>query len=153
MTDQPANRGTTSEGSGRTADISGPCTLDDGLMQAVIERAIAAAREHGVRVSVALVDSGGHLLRFARMHGVHTATVEVAQAKARCAIGFRRPTRIFAEALAAGQLALLATPGVVVLPGGIPIERSGQWLGAVGISGAAPDVDERIARAAVESLS
>lgn len=127
--------------------------LSDEVMQALILHTLGAARAEGVRISVALVDSGGQLLRFARMQGVHSGTVEVAQAKARCAIGFRRPTRVFADALAAGQLALLATPGVVVLPGGIPIEHSGQWLGAVGISGAAPDVDERIARAAVESLS
>jgi glc operon protein GlcG len=153
MTDQTADRGAHSEDSGRAAEASSADALDDGQMQAVIERAVAAARAQGARVSIALVDSGGHLLGFARMHGVHTATVEVAQAKARCAIGFRRPTRIFAEALAAGQLALLATPGVVVLPGGIPIERSGRWLGAIGISGAAPDVDERIAQAAVDSLS
>jgi uncharacterized protein GlcG (DUF336 family) len=126
--------------------------LTEAQIKHVADAAVASAIKHGVRVSMAIVDGGGHLLWFSRMSGVHSGTVEVAQAKARSAMAFRRPTRVFAEALSAGNLALLTTPGVVVLPGGIPFERNGSWLGAIGISGAAPNIDEAIASAAMESL-
>ncbi len=114
----------------------------------VLEAAQAAARAAGVRVSIAVVDEGGHLLGFTRMDEVHTGTVEVAITKARSAAGFRRPTRDFAKGLAAGNSALLVVPGCLPVPGGVPLRIGGIVAGAVGVSGAAPDVDDKIAEAA-----
>ncbi len=135
---------------GAQARMTPLAELSDASAQAIVAAALEQAALLGVRVSVAVVDQGGALWRFVRMPGVHPATVDVALAKARCAISFRRPTRLFAEGLAAGNLSLLATPGVIVLPGGIPFREAEPWLGAIGISGAAPDVDERIAVAALD---
>ena len=117
-------------------------------VEAVIAAAVATAQDRRVAVSIAVVDAGGHLVGFLRMNGVHSATADVALSKARSAAAFRRPTRLFAEQLAAGNLSMLAISGCVPLQGGIPFVADGRLAGAVGISGAAPDVDDVIARSA-----
>lgn len=122
-------------------------------VQAALDAGEAAARAAGVRVSLAVVDDGGHLLGFARMDGVHTGTVKVAQAKARCAAGFRKPTREMAQSLAAGMSALLTLPGSLPIPGGVPIRLGEQVVGAIGVSGASPDTDDEIAKAGEAAVS
>lgn len=119
----------------------------------VVEAALAAAQAGGLRVSIAVVDDGGHLMRFVRMDGVHPGTVAVAQAKASTAILFRRPTRGFAEAVAAGQTGVLALPGVLPFPGGLPLFGGGAVVGGIGVSGATPDQDEQIAAAGAALLA
>lgn len=128
-------------------------TLSQEQVQALIGTGVTAAGKAGVRVSLAVTDDGGHLLGFLRMDGVHTATVDVANAKARCAAAFRKPTRLFAEQLAQGNMTLLTIPGLITLPGGLPLTLSDHVVGAVGVSGASPDVDEAIAAAMLASLS
>lgn len=126
-----------------------PGRLPQARVEAVLAAGAEAAREHRAAVTLAVVDDGGHLLGLMRMDGVHTATVEVAIAKARSAAAFRRPIKLFADQLAAGNLALLAIPGCVPLQGGVPIRPDGRIVGAVGVSGAAPEVDEAVAQAMV----
>lgn len=121
-------------------------------VQAMIETGVETAGAAGVRISLAVTDDGGHLLGFLRMEGVHTATVDVGTAKARCAAAFRKPTRLFAEQLAQGNMALLTIPGLITLPGGLPLTIGDHVVGAVGVSGASPDVDETIATAMRDSL-
>ncbi|WP_082767161.1 GlcG/HbpS family heme-binding protein [Bosea sp. PAMC 26642] len=124
--------------------VSAP-DLNGDLIRGLLDTAVAAAARMGVAVSIAVVDTGGHLAGFLRMEGVHTATVDVAQAKARSAAAFRRPTRVFAQQLAEGNSTLLAVPGCVPLFGGVPLVRSNRMVGAIGISGASPDDDDAIA--------
>ncbi len=126
--------------------------LSEQQIELLLSAGMTAARERKVTVTLAAVDSGGHLVAFVRMNGTHTATADVALAKARCAAAFRRPTRLFAEQLAAGNLSMLAVPGCVPLQGGIPIIIAQRLIGAVGVSGAAPDIDEAIAVAAEQAL-
>ena len=120
--------------------------------QAVLEGAEARARTLGLAFTIAIVDHGGHLLLFSRMDGVHLGTVDIAIAKARCALQFKRPTRIFAEALAAGSVAFTTLAGVTPLPGGIPLAANGSVVGAIGVSGAAPEQDEEVAAAGAAAL-
>ncbi|RDJ19688.1 heme-binding protein [Bosea caraganae] len=117
-------------------------------VRAALAAGEAAALAAAARVSIAVVDDGGHLLGFVRMDEVHTGTVEVALAKARSAAGFRKPTRDLAQSLAAGMTALLTLPGCLPIPGGVPLCVGGQVAGAIGVSGASPDTDDAIARAA-----
>lgn len=126
--------------------------LAQGLIQDLIQAGTTAARNRNVAVALAIVDSGGHMVGFLRMAGVHTATVEVALAKARSAAAFRRSTRCFAEQLAQGNLSLLAVPGCVPLFGGVPLQHKHRMIGAVGISGADPNIDEAIAQAMCDQL-
>lgn len=116
--------------------------------RAAPEAARAAAAVRGRAVTIAVVDDGGHLLAFERMDGVHPATAEVAQAKARSAALFRRNTGDLAAMLADGATGLMALPGVVPMPGGVPVVTLPGCAGAVGISGAPPAEDGEIATAA-----
>ena len=67
-------------------------TLSLAGASAMIEAARREADSQGVRVSIAVLDRGGHLVAFARMDGIHPGTVAVAEAKARTAVS-RSPGR------------------------------------------------------------
>lgn len=109
----------------------------------------AKARELSLAMTIAIVDDGGHLLALARMDGVHAGTIDVALAKAKSSVMFKRPTSKFAEAMTSGAIGLLALPHVVPFAGGLPLMSGASLVGAVGASGASPDKDELVATAAV----
>jgi len=105
-------------------------------------------------VALAVVDSGGHLVAFERLDGTGFASAEVAVAKARTAVGFRRPSQAFHEMVAAGGegLRMLGLPGAVPIDGGVPLLAQGAIVGAIGISGVTSAQDGQIARAGAEAL-
>jgi glc operon protein GlcG len=117
------------------------------VAQLIGEAALARAVEAQVSVSIAILDDGAHLLYFVRMTDSHVGTVEIAIAKAATAVKFKRPSQNFAQGIADGALALLAMPGLVPFPGGVPLLHGGTLMGAIGVSGAAPDMDAQIAAA------
>lgn len=127
-------------------------TLTLVAARAVIGACEAEARSRGVGVVVAVVDEGGHVLQVSRMDSVQVASVEVGIGKARTAAIFRRPSRIFEEQIATGRVAALALPGATPLQGGVPIAIDGVVVGAVGVSGDSPQVDEEIAIAGANAL-
>lgn len=127
--------------------------LSLAVAQSIAEAAMHEALSRKTPVTIAVVDQAGHLLLLQRMDGVHIGTIEVAIAKARSAAMFRRPTAGFAEGLAAGGIGLLALPNVMPFPGGMPLLVDDLPVGAIGISGAAPDVDQAIADAAAALVS
>jgi uncharacterized protein GlcG (DUF336 family) len=118
--------------------------------QAVAAACLEAARQHDVRVSVAVVDDAGALLQFSRMDGARAHTVEMASQKARTSASVGVPTSVI-EAMVRER------PGssreANVGHGGVPVQHRGQCAGAVGISGAKPEVDEIIAQAGIAVLT
>jgi glc operon protein GlcG len=115
--------------------------------RAVAQAAEAAALAKDCRMCIAILDGGGHLQHFVRMDGTHIASIEVAIAKARCALAFRRPTKAFADAVAANSMALIALPGIVPFEGGVPLIYRGEVVGAIGISGGTPQLDGEVGQA------
>ena len=83
------------------------------------------------------------------MDGVVNSAFDIAIAKARHSANFRRAT-IFQEDLLLNRNALqiLSIPGMLPLEGGLPLENEGAQVGSVGVSGAASDIDGKIALAA-----
>ncbi|MFI5210969.1 MAG: heme-binding protein, partial [Gemmatimonadales bacterium] len=81
-------------------------------------------------------------------------SVAVAIAKAESAVNFRRPTKAFEEAIAAGGmgLRLITMPYMIALEGGIPIVRDGQVIGGIGVSGMQSSQDAEVARAGLAAL-
>jgi glc operon protein GlcG len=120
--------------------------------RAVAQTAEAAAIAKGCRMCIAVLDGGGHLQHFVRMDGAHIASIEVAIAKARCALSFRRPTKSFADAVAADGMALTALPGIVPFEGGVPLVYRGEVIGAIGVSGGMPQLDGHVAQAGADIL-
>ena len=108
---------------------------------------LAECQKNGWNVAVAVVDNHGFLVYFERMDNTQTASVEIAVGKAKAAATYRRPTRVFMEAINKGGPATATLPGVFASPGGIPIMVDGKVTGGVGVSGVTGDQDEQCAKA------
>jgi len=130
-----------------------PITLEQA--KKVVAAAEAEALSNGWPVVIAIVDSGGSLVLLHRLDNTQLASVEIAQAKARTANNFRRPSKNFEDSVAGGGvgLRLLAMPGLAPLEGGIPIIVNGQVIGAIGVSGVQSGQDAQIAQAGVQALT
>lgn len=125
----------------------------------IMATAIARAQEAGLSVTVAIVDSGGHLVLLERMEGGRFHTVHSATTKAVCAASNRRATGATGatgntlDVAHALGLALAAGPERwTAMEGGAPILVDGECLGGVGIAGGDWQFDERVAREAAESI-
>jgi glc operon protein GlcG len=115
--------------------------------QAVINAAVAEARNRDWKMNVAVVDSGGNLVAFQRMDGSQLASIQIAQDKARVAAVFRRETRAFEDGIQLKNFNYLITFGVISSRGGIPLVDQGKIIGAIGCSGGTGSQDEVVARA------
>lgn len=123
----------------------------------VASAATAYAREHGAPGgAIAIVDEGGHLLYLERLDNTFPAGADVSVGKARTAVMFRKPTRVFEEIVNNGRTAMVTVPavtGFTPLQGGVPLERDGRVVGAIGVSGAASaQQDDEIAQAAATAF-
>ena len=65
--------------------------------QAAIHAAVVEATQRNWKMNVAVSDSGGNLVAFQRMDGAMLASIQIAKHKARAAVTFRRPTKIFED--------------------------------------------------------
>jgi glc operon protein GlcG len=119
----------------------------------IVAAAEAEARARGVGVVTVVVDEAGHLIELSRMDSAQVASVEVGIGKARTAAIYRRPSRVFEEQIRSGRVAALALAGATPLQGGVPVLLDGAVVGAVGVSGDTPKVDEEIAIAGANALS
>ena len=111
-----------------------------------------AARARGVAVVIVVVDDGGHIVLLERMDGAQVASVNVGIGKARTAAIYRRPSKDFEDQIKSGRVAALALADATPLQGGLPILLDGKVIGAIGVSGDTPQVDEDIARAGAKAF-
>lgn len=114
----------------------------------------AEATKMGVPEAIAVVDTAGQLVYFVRQENTQTASIAVAQDKAVSAAGYRRPTKVFQDAVAGGGagLRVLTLRAVNAVDGGIPLVQDGKIIGAIGASGGTPDQDGAIAKAGVDGM-
>ena len=121
--------------------------------QAVIDAAIAKANALDVQISAAVVDRVGDIITLARMDGSTKLITNIAQGKARASALLGIPSgecaRHFDGLPLSSLLGLWSAgmDGIVCVPGGVPLLRDGELVGAVGASGASGTQDEEIARA------
>ena len=125
-------------------------TLDDA--KKITAAAEAEARRNDWPVVIAIVDDGGHLLHLMRLNNTQFGSIEVAIQKARAAIAFRRPTKVWEEHVSEGRMRYLGLPGILPIEGGLPITMDGQFIGAVGVSGVRSNQDAQIAQAGLDAL-
>ena len=120
----------------------------------VMAGAEAEAKKNNWNVVIAILDSGGQLVMLQRMDSTQWGSVDVAKDKARSAVAFRRPTKVFSDALAQGgaNIRLLNLNGASMIEGGIPIVMDGRIVGAVGVSGVTAQQDNQIAQAGVDAV-
>jgi uncharacterized protein GlcG (DUF336 family) len=115
----------------------------------IIDTALATGREAGLLpLTVAVLDSGGHLIALKREDGSGILRTEIAFGKAWASLGMGIASRTIGVRLQerpAFQGALAAASGgrFVPVPGGVLVcDASGEVVGAVGISGDTSDKDE-----------
>ena len=127
-------------------------TLDQAKKAAAT--ALAEVRANNWIMAVAVVDTAGLLVYFEKMDGTQNGSVAVAQAKARSAALFQRPTKAFQDSLASGGdgLRVLALEGAVPIDGGLPLLVGRQIVGAIGLSGGTSAQDGQCAQAGVDAL-
>ncbi|MDD2055526.1 heme-binding protein [Pseudomonas putida] len=121
-------------------------------------QAIAAGRQIAAApLTIAVLDSGGHLITLQREDGASLLRPQIAIGKAWGAIALGKGSRLLA--LDAQQrpafiaaLNSLGQGSVVPAPGGVLIrDQAGRVLGAVGITGDTSDIDEQCAISAIEA--
>ena len=125
----------------------------------MMDTVTANAEKAGYAVAAAIVDAGGNAVLVQRMDGGRFHTVHSSTTKAVCAASNKRPTTMKG---AAGQtldsthalgLALAAGPERwTAMEGGYPIIFDGECVGGIGVSGATWELDDQLAREAVEAI-
>jgi uncharacterized protein GlcG (DUF336 family) len=134
-------------------------SITQDATRTVIAAAQAHARGLNLRITVAVVDTGGLLKGLDRMDGAPPLSAQIAEAKAQGAAVWHRDGHALAEVAqdrpgfvsAVSQmtrLPLIAGAGSLVIRDG-----DGNVLGAVGVSGATPDEDRACAEAGLAALA
>ena len=121
------------------------------------KKAMAAAEAEATKnnwgVAIAIVDSGGNVVMLQRLDNAQLSAVRIAEAKARTAVEFRRPTKVLEDAVAGGGVGLrVLTFGACLAQGGVPIFSGGSIVGGIGVSGAAAEQDAQVAQAGADAL-
>jgi uncharacterized protein GlcG (DUF336 family) len=123
-------------------------------------RVIAAAEKKaidlGQPMNIAVVDDGGNLVAHVRMDGAWLGSIEVSIDKAFTARAFDITTK---------ELAVESQPGrqfygihgsnggrIMIFAGGVPLERGGKVIGAIGVSGGSGEQDHSVATAGATAI-
>jgi uncharacterized protein GlcG (DUF336 family) len=122
--------------------------------QAAIQAAKAEAEKRGWQMNIAVVDSGANLVTMIRMDGAQLASVAICEHKARTAAKYRRPTRIFEDAVQKSHFEyVLSLDDIVTSRGGIPLVEGGKLIGAIGCSGGTGSQDEVVCTAGAATIN
>jgi uncharacterized protein GlcG (DUF336 family) len=122
----------------------------------VVASARRAAEAIDVAMNIAVVDEGNNLVVFERMDGAWLGSIDIAQGKAYTARAFNMSTKDLAPLCQPGQpLFGLQTSNdgrLIIFAGGIPLERGGEVVGAIGVSGGSVEQDQVVAEAGAEAF-
>jgi glc operon protein GlcG len=112
------------------------------------------ARQHDLRLAVAILDAGGHTIQISRMDGCNFLSPDIARGKAYGAAAWKIASvelsqRFGANPAAAAGMVGISGLRIVPVQGALPIFADGRCVGAIGVSGARSNEDEDAARAAI----
>ncbi|MFL6726887.1 MAG: GlcG/HbpS family heme-binding protein [Sphingomicrobium sp.] len=127
-------------------------SIDARTAQAIIAGCVAQATPKMQSHAIVVVDTGGHLIAALRMDGNSSGILDFASAKAEAAASWGFSTAQMVEA-AKRTPGFASAPHVVTVPGGVPVYSAdgGIRIGAVGVSGEAPEDDAACAEAGVRA--
>lgn len=134
-----------------TTPYGPPITLD--AARKVMAAAEAEAMKNNWNMAIAILDSTGHIVMLHKLDNTQYGSIPIAEDKARSAVDFRRPTKVFEDLVAKGGLGIrtLALRGASPLEGGVPIIVNGKVIGAIGVSGATAVQDGIVAQAGADA--
>lgn len=115
--------------------------------QQYINRALSIASDNDQHIAVAITDSHGELISYAKMDECSLHAGILAKNKAYTAARDCQPTSSLASwAKETGKdMGYWTDPNFTGIAGGVPISIKGKVIGAIGISGLAEFDDERLA--------
>ena len=124
-------------------------TLSSDEAEQALTASTKAAVQAGVAVTIAIVDAAGAMLALRRMDGAKAYTIDLASRKATTSASLGLGTLVL-DTMYKGR-----TPpaGMMTLPGGVPVLSEGKCAGAIGVSGASPEVDEAVAQAGIAAIA
>jgi uncharacterized protein GlcG (DUF336 family) len=130
-----------------------PISIEQAKKAAAAAVAEAAKNNWGLCISV--VGPSGDLVYFEKMDNCQYASIVISQHKARTAARYRRPTKVFQDAMqkSPSNLNLLTLDDVIASDGGYPIVVGGKIIGAIGTSGATGAQDGQAAQAGIAALN
>jgi glc operon protein GlcG len=128
-------------------------TLTLEAAKKIAAAAEAEARKNNWTVVICIVDDGANLVYLQKIDGTQIGSIDVAQAKAKAAVRYKRPTKAQEDALASGRQAVLALPGFMPVEGGLPLMAGTELIGAIGVSGVQSNQDGIVAAAGVAAAS
>src|ERR1700730_6483386 len=123
------------------------------MIDRIVKKALAAKQA----AVVAVADSHGELIAFARMDGAPISSIRIAANKAWTAARERKPTKDIGERVRHPEkghdIAYYGDPKFVGWGGGLPVWRDGQVVGAVAVSGLTSSEDIVLATLGVDLLA
>ncbi len=134
------------------AELASRAALTLEIAKRISAAAEAEAMKNKWTVAIAVVDEGGHLVHLAKIDETQYGSIDVAIQKAQTSAAFKRPTKVFEDAIAGGRNAIIGLKGALPLEGGLPIIWEGKVIGAVGVSGAKSVEDAQVAKAGTDAL-
>ena len=145
----PPTAGGTADGTGFDIPYGMPINLETAKkLLAAVE---AEATKHRWKLNIAVVDTHGDLVAFARMDGAQLASVSISQGKARTSARYRRESRAFYNAYETGHPYVATLDSTLVAsPGGWPLVEGGKLIGAIGCSGGTGDQDAAACKAGAD---
>lgn len=136
--------------------VSSIHTISFGCALVIAQKAVDKAADLQKSVAIEVLDASGNSLVSFRMDLAPTPCAEIAHRKAKTALAFGTPTRVWEERFptlsAAVQQGLPLQAGLAFFGGGEPIIINGSRYGSIGVSGASEEQDCVIARAALEPI-
>ena len=132
-------------------------TIDYSDAKQIIDLIVNKALQMQKAAVIAVADSHGELLAFARMDGAPVSSIRIAANKAWTAARERKPTKDIGDKVRHPEkghdIAYYGDPRFVGWGGGLPIWKDGEIVGAVGVSGLSADEDAALAALGVELIA
>ncbi|SMC36351.1 GlcG/HbpS family heme-binding protein [Chryseobacterium sp. YR221] len=127
------------------------------LAEKALKAAVGKAKALNIPVSIAVVDTGGHLVSFARLDSVY-GVIDFAVKKAKTAVMFGVDSEIMGSIIAGAEMhgygMLNSNNGLLTIAGGVVIKNAqGEIIGAIGSSGGSPEEDKEIAGAGASGIA
>lgn len=116
----------------------------------IAQEAVASCRKQGIQIGVTVVDRNGTVQTALRDTIAAPITLQISRQKAFTAANFNAATSALGDR---ANTPIGRVKGLVMSPGGLPIEAGGMLLGAVGVSGApSGKTDEACAQAGIDKV-
>jgi len=132
-------------------------TLDYSDAKKAVDLIVAKTLQMQKAAAVAVADSHGDLICFARMDGAPVSSIAVAMNKAWTAARERKSTKEIGEKVKHPEkghdITYYGDPKYVGWGGGIPVWKNGEVIGAVAVSGLSSTEDIALAELAVELIA